>query len=485
MAYPVFARNWPGAARRLSVLALSLLLSACITLPAAKVEAPVAPAWVAPLPHAGAVSDLSQWWQAQGDALLVELIEAAQAVSPTLAQAAARIESARANQAAAGAALMPQLSAQVAAQRGVSQPGVPLATTLSGGLQASWELDVVGANRAVNRAALSQLEGTQAAWHDARVSVAAEVAQTLYSLRHCRAQWELLRQDADSRRQSARLTQLSTSAGFVAPGVNALAQASAAEGAARLAQQATACDLDLKALVALSTLEEPVLKKKLDLARVEQGNIATFSVASVPAQSITQRPDVFAAERDVAVAAAQVGAAQAQRWPRLTLQGSIGALRTTSYGVETNLDTWSFGPLALTLPVFDAGQRKANVAAAQAQYTQAVSVYKARVRYAVREVEDALRTLQGIGEREADVHAAAQGFASALAATRTRYEQGLASLMELEDARRQALSAQSAELALTLERQRAWVALYRAVGGGFTPGAAPPATDADTTAARS
>lgn len=446
---------------------LALGLSACITLPAAKVEAPVAPAWIAPLPHAGTVADLRQWWQAQGDPLLVELIEAAQAASPTVAQASARIASARANQTAAGAALAPQLSAQVAAQRGLSQPGVPIANTLSGGLQASWELDVVGANRAVNRAALSQLEGTQAAWHDARVSVAAEVAQSVYSLRHCQAQLALTRQDAASRQHTARLSQISTQAGLVAPGQNALAQASAADGAARASQQATACDLEFKALAALTAVDEPTLRQKWASPHAPSHQLATFSVARIPAQSVAQRPDVFAAERDVAVAAAQVGAAQAQRWPRLTLQGSIGALRSSSYGVDTNLDTWSFGPLALTLPVFDAGQRKANVEAAQAQYEQAVSVYKARVRYAVREVEDALRTLQGVAEREGDVSAAAQGFAIALAATQTRYDQGLASLLELEDARRQNLAAQSAQTALVLERQRAWVALYRAVGGGF------------------
>lgn len=449
--------------------ATAAALSGCalVTLPPAQVDPAPAAQWQAPLPHGGAVTDLSQWWRAQGDATLVEFIEAAQQVSPGVAQALARIEAARANQALAGSALLPQVSAQVAAQRGVSTPGVPVATTLTGGLQAGWELDLVGANRAVSKAALAQVQGSQALWHDARVSVAAEVAQVYYAQQHCQMQLALMRQDAASRAETARLVGISAQAGFVSAGDRALAQGAAADSAARVTQQASACEMNTKALVALTGFSEPEVKQKMAVAPVKPADGAAFSIASVPAQTVAQRPDVFAAERDVAVASAQVGAAKAQRLPRLTLAGSIGALRSTSYGVETNLDTWSFGPLALTLPIFDGGQRVANVAAAQANYTQAVTTYKARVRNAVREVEEALLTLQSTAQRQADVDTAAAGFTQSLQATQTRFQQGLASLMELEDARRQALAAQSAQAALDLERRRAWIALYRASGGGF------------------
>jgi outer membrane protein TolC len=200
----------------------------------------------------------------------------------------------------------------------------------------------------------------------------------------------------------------------------------------------------------------------------------------VPAQALTQRPDVFAAERDVVVASAQVGSAKAQRYPRLTLNGSIGALRYTSMGMETNLETWSFGPLALTLPLFDGGQRAANVVSAQANYTQAVATYRARVRQAVREVEEALVNLQSTDARRGDAEVSTKGYAESLDATQNRYSQGMASLVELEDARRTALAAESAQLALQLERKRAWVGLYRALGGGWEPSqnAAPAASAA-------
>jgi NodT family efflux transporter outer membrane factor (OMF) lipoprotein len=427
----------------------------------------VATQWQAPLSHLGAVSTLAQWWQQQGDPVLAELIDAAQAVSPSVAQALARVDAARATRAAANAALLPSLDASISASRGVSQPNMPLATTQTASLQAAWELDLVGANRAVSRAADAQVQGVQAQWHDARVSVAAEVANSYYSLSTCTQLLSVARADAASRQETARLADINATAGFTAPSTAALARASSADGSSRATQQAAACELDIKALVALTALPEPDLRKKLAPALMNPAQAAPFLIASVPAQTLTQRPDVFAAERDVIVASAQVGHAKAQRLPRLSLNGSIGALRSTSQGSTSTLDTWSFGPLTLSLPIFDGGQRAANVTSAEANYSQAVAVYRGKVRQAVREVEEALVNVQSADARKLDAEVSATGYAESLQATQSRYSQGLASLVELEDARRSSLAAQSAQLALALERNRAWVALYRALGGGF------------------
>lgn len=446
------------------------LLSGCAGfMPPTQVPMVVAPNWHAPLPHQGSVASLSDWWQRQGDPLLVELIGAAQAVSPSVAQALARIESTRANQAAANAALIPNVSAQASASRGVSQANAPLETTLQGGLQASWELDLVGANRAVSNAAQAQLEGSQAQWHDARVSVAAEVANLYYSLRSCKQQLSVNQRDAASRQQTARVTAVSAQAGFLAPAVAAMARASAADANSRLTQQTAACALDTKALVALSGMPEPLLEQKLALVLVLPAQLTMFSIASVPAQMVSQRPDVFAAERDVVLASAQVGSAKAQQWPRLSLNGSIGAMRVSTGPNTTSASTWSFGPLAVSLPLFDGGQRAANVQSAQASYQSVVVAYQGKVRHAVREVEEALVNLQSTQARAIDAHVATQAYAESMSATQHRFAQGLANLFELEDTRRSALAAESALLALHLERQRAWVALYRAVGGGFEP----------------
>ena len=460
----------PPTLRTLVPAATALALSACTSwMPPVQVDAAVPDAWHAPLPHQGSPEKMAQWWQQQGDALLVELIDAAQAASPTVSAALARVEGARAQQAAAFGALVPNVGAQVAASRGVAQPEYPVTELRQSGLQASWEIDLVGANRAVNRAARANVESSQAQWHDARVSVAAEVANLYYGLANCNQQLALAQRDSTSRQETARLTEITAKAGFVAPSMAAMARASAADGSSRVTQQAAQCEIMAKGLVALTAIPEPALKQKLALAPVKPAQGASISIASVPAQTIAQRPDIFSAERDVMVASAQVGAAVAQRLPRLTLTGNIAATRMRINGVDTDGTTWSFGPLAINLPLFDGGQRAAAVQSAEANYRAVVSAYRAKVRNAVREVEESLVTLRSTQDRAQDAKVSADGYAQTLTATQTRYSQGLASLMELEDARRNALASESALLSLDLERSRAWVALYRALGGGFEP----------------
>jgi outer membrane protein TolC len=176
---------------------------------------------------------------------------------------------------------------------------------------------------------------------------------------------------------------------------------------------------------------------------------------------------VYAAERDVAAASFDVGSAQAQRYPRLMLNGSIGTLNYTNAAGTTDLGTWSIGPISVSLPILDGGRRVANVEAAQARYTEAAAVYQGKVRQAVREVEDTLLTLASADARMADARSAAAGYAASFNATQARYKAGSASLPELEDARRIALAAQNALLQLELERTTTWVSLYRVLGGGW------------------
>ncbi len=471
-----FPLHWP-------TLGLSLLLAACASPAPPTAVAPVLPTqWQAPLPHNGTLTDLSQWWQQQGDPLLVELIDAAQRVSPGVSAARARIAQARATQVGAGASLGPSLDASASASRAPVQSGggvgggagstgfsanSPPATTLQAGLQAAWEIDLFGGHRANLDAAQARLDGAEAQWHDARVSVAAEVANQYLALRSCQRLLAVSEADATSRAETARLTELSTNAGFTAPANAALARASAADARSRATQQRGQCALDLKALVALTGLAEPDLKQKVTQALVESSDLAPVFIASVPLQTLSQRPDVFSAEREVVAASGDVGFAQTQRLPRLSLNGSIGVVGYRVAGVSVNADTWSIGPISLSVPLFDGGRAVANVAAAQARYDDAVLQYQGKVRQAVREVEEALVNLQSTDARSADAATASAGYRAAFTATEARYRAGLASLVELEDSRRTALAADTTRLTLQRERAAAWVALYRAVGGGW------------------
>ena len=457
----------------LGAVLAALCLSGCaLGLPPTQVPSQVSTQWHAPLPHQGQLVQMRDWWKAQQDPLLLDLLDAAQDASPSVAQAAARLQSARANQATAQAALVPRVDASLATSRGQTQPLTPVATTSSAGLQASWEIDLVGANHVASEAANAQVQSGQAQWHDARVAVAAELANSYFAWRGCTRLAQIAQRDAASRQETARLTELLLRAGLARAGDLALAQASAADGRSRQSQQTAQCDVALKGLVALTAWEEGVLRQRLAQPVPSAPDLPSFAVTALPAQTISQRPDVFAAERDVVVASAAVGSARAQQWPRLTLSGSIGGLRYSALGVDSDLTTWSLGPLALNLPIFDAGQRAANVDLAQANYTQSVVAYRAKVRNAVREVEEALVNLQSTQARSADAALALGGYSQAFELGTLRYRQGMASLLELEDARRLALAAESALATLQLDRQRAWVALYRAAGGGWDAQAA-------------
>lgn len=457
------------ALRSLAACAAALLLSACaVQRPPESVAAPTPPQWYAPLPHNGTLTDLTRWWQQFNDPLLMELIVAAQEASPTVTAAASRIEQARATRVAAGAALLPTLDAQASATRAKQPPvGIPTTTT-QGGLQAAWEIDVFGRNRDTARAAQARLQGAEAGWHEARVSVAAETANSYVTLRTCERQLIVASNDAKSRAETARLSDLSAKAGFTAPATAALARASAAEASARATQQKALCDIEVKALVALSGVPEPRIREKLAGRWAEPSQFALIQLDPIPARLLAQRPDVYSAEREVAAAAAEVGSARADMFPRLSLSGSIANVRSRAAGVSSDFDTWSIGPLALTLPIFDGGRRAANVDAAQARYQEAVAQYTARVRQAVREVEEALVLLDSARERSEDARAAVEGYRVSFQATEALYRGGLASLIELEDQRRAALAAETALVSLQRERIAAWIALYRAVGGGWT-----------------
>ncbi len=459
--------------------ALVMALAACANPPvtgSAKAVAPMladtaAPQWQAPLPHNGNLADMRQWWQRQGDPLLVALIDAAQSQSQTVAAARARITQSRANLQTSRAASGPTLDATASASRAqvASFPTTPPVNTLQVGLMAGWEIDLFGATRAASDAAAERLASSEAAWHDARVSVAAEVASQYILQRACSIQLALTRQDAASKAESARLTAVTTKAGFTASGQEALATASASDAANQVLVVAAQCDVMVKALVALTGLPESGLKQKLAETQKNQGQSAPVYVANLPAQTLGQRPDLYAAARDIAAASHDLAYVDAQRFPRLSLSGSIGALSVNAGAGSTEMTTWSIGPLALSVPLFDGGRRAANTEAAKARYDEAVAIYRSKVRQAVREVEEALVNLQATTDRSAPTQAAATAWRASLEAALARQKAGFASQGEVEEARRMALSAEVGRLGLQRDRLLAWVNLYRAVGGGWNP----------------
>ncbi len=429
--------------------------------------------WVAPLPHHGSSVELVNWWQRWNDPVLVELLAQAQRQNRSIAQSSARITQARAAYRAATSALLPSAAANASDNRSkggqgeLGATGNTLERSRSLSLDAAWELDVVGGTRRGREAAAQRALARESDWHDARVSIAAEVAATYVNLRACEVLLGGYRIDVASRAETAQLTKLKVNAGFEAPANAALTDASAAEARARLAQQQANCDLSIKSLAELTALDETQLRAKLMASTAKLPSPTGFAISVIPAAAISQRPDIASAERELMAASNDIGLAMADRFPRVSLTGSIGFSENSGSGYDTRGRTWSYGP-AISLPIFDMGRRAANVDGARARFEESIATYQGKTLRAVREVEEALVRLDSAERREKDANMALAGYQQFLTAAAARVREGAGSLTELEEARRAVVQAQGVAVGVTLDRLVGWINLYKAVGGGWS-----------------
>lgn len=472
----------PGLISYATLALLAASLVGCGLLPKVGPDyqpaAPIAPtAWqaVTPLPHNGDPAELADWWRQWDDPLLADLIAAVEADNVGLAQAWARIQQARNEMVTAGVAERPSLDASLNVSRATVAMAGPVLhqVTRQVGLMSNWEIDLFGGIARRQEATEASYAASRSRWHEARVSLAAETAQAFLQTRFLERRLQLAGADLASRRETARITRQLNVAGFQSNQIAALADAAAAESAASLTSLRADYDQQIKALVALSGIAEPELRSRLAARRGQFAQSARFRIDSLPAALLAQRPDIAAAERDVAAASAVIGQAESYRYPRLQLLGSLTPLRLTTDGSTISTTTWSIGA-GLEMPLINGGRIDANIDAAKAQYAAAAAQYRQKARDAVREVEQALVRLDAAGQREADLRQAAAGYQQAFSATRSRYLAGLAEPLELEEVSRLALAADTNLAAWQHEQAAAWVALYRAVGGGWQAGSSVP-----------
>jgi outer membrane protein TolC len=179
-------------------------------------------------------------------------------------------------------------AASVACWRARSVPEAPAASSAALGAQAVWEIDLFGGIAAGQRASAQRLRGAEAGWHEARVSLAADVGTAYVNLRGCEAQMQQAQADAASREATARLTSQSAAAGFTAPADAALVRASAAQARSQVRAQQAQCDTLIKALVELTDRPEPALRQQLaaHMARLPQA--AGLATLALPAQLLQQ-----------------------------------------------------------------------------------------------------------------------------------------------------------------------------------------------------
>jgi len=478
----------PGTRRRagpaLAWAAALLTLGGCALQPAyvpPEVQAPAA--WSANAPTSSAVAGqppvaTQAWWRALGDSAIDTLTEAALADSPTLAQATARMDEARASLGVSSAAHWPTVGASAGLTRAQGQNAAntgatALSTSASAGPRLSWEIDLFGRVKQSEAAAQSRLDARSADADSTRLALVADIAHSVLSLRACENARRVLVNDIASREKTLALTRLRLSTGFAAPVDEARATSGLAATRTSLALQDEQCTRLVNALVALSGQDARVVRQLIGTTAQAAAADPVFmptppaSTPDLPATVLAQHPSVVSAEREVAAAWAEVGVARANRLPRLDLAAVLTGQWIRAAGSSVDFTAWSFGP-SLSGTLFDGGAGAASVSAAEARYRRAVAGLQGTLRSTVQEVENALAAQASASARGSSTRDGVDAARTTLQASESQWTAGAISLFELEDSRRQLASAQDAEITARRDQTQAWVALVKATGGHLT-----------------
>jgi NodT family efflux transporter outer membrane factor (OMF) lipoprotein len=467
--------------KKLTPLALALTLAGCMSL-APKYERPAAP--VAPsfpeLPKSGgttlptatsqAPSSL-EWQRFFADARLRQLIELSLANNRDLRVAIGNIEQARAQYRITRADRVPTVSAIVSGNRQTTGEDAPIQSVYQAGFGVSnFELDLFGRVRNLSQAALAQFLATEEARKTTQISLIASVANTYLTMLADDELLAITQQTLKTREESDRLTRLRFENGVVSK-LELQQSASLVETArADLArfQRQRAQDANLLTLLVGQPIPEN-LAPGATLATTELPDLP----AGLPSDLLIARPDIRAAEQQLVAANANIGAARANYFPRISLTGSVGSASTELSGLfKSGSFGWTFAPQAV-LPIFDLGRVSAGVDAARAGRDIAVAQYEQSIQTAFREVADALAGQATYSEQLRAQRAVAIAEQDRFNLSDLRYRNGAASYLDLLDAQRSLFQAQQLAVQANLARLQNQVTLYRVLGGGWIEPASP------------
>ncbi|MDR1968342.1 MAG: efflux transporter outer membrane subunit [Burkholderiaceae bacterium] len=475
---------------------IAAALSACsLTPPYQRPDAPVAPAWPAGAeagPADGVAAAELPWQQFVHDESLRALIELALQHTRDLRVAVLNIEQARAQYQIRRADQFPAAGLSGAGTRSAPNPyqvfgQPPVASTYSVGIGVSgWELDFFGRVAALKEVALATYLATEEARRATQISLIASVAGTWLQLKTDTELLALAERTLVTRQQSLQLTRLRYERG--ASSALDMRQAESLTAAAQAAQaqqlRLRAQDINLLALLVGQPVPDalidplPVVASTVpvDLAQPPVADITppaelpafTDVPAGLPSDLLLRRPDIRAAEQQLIAANANIGAARANFFPRITLTGSLGRVSADLDGLfgSGGSRAWSFGP-SITLPLFDAGRNQATLEAAQAGRDIAVAQYDKAVQTAFREVADALAGRATLGEQLTALQAQASAERDRLRLADLRYRNGIASFLDLLDAQRSLFAVEQALAQARLAERSNQVQLYKALGGGW------------------
>lgn len=473
-----FARPVP---RRLTLAAVAAaaLLAGCSMIPTyERPAAPVAEQW--PGVSAAVTGEATTpaadlpWQDFVGDASLRELITLALANNRDLRVAILNIEQVRAAYQIRRADQFPTLNLAVTGQRQPKGDGSDgISSTYTAGLaMASWEIDLFGRVASLKESALAQYMASEEARKAAQTSLIATVANTWLSLQTNDELLALTERTMVTREDSLRLTKLRLDNGASSALDFRQAESLTAAARASLAQQRRLRALDVNALTLL--VGQP-LPDALIATRAAPAAPAFRDVpAGLPSDLLTRRPDIRQAEQQLISVNANIGAARAAFFPRISLTASAGTASNELSGLfKTGSWGWTLAPQML-LPIFDAGRNKANLSSANVGRDIAVAQYEKAIQTAFREVADALAGRSTLNEQVQAQQVQADAEADRFRLADLRYRNGVASYLELLDAQRSLFAVQQAVAQTRLAYLQNQVTLYKALGGGATETASQP-----------
>jgi NodT family efflux transporter outer membrane factor (OMF) lipoprotein len=464
--------------------AVAALVAGCAvgphyTAPDSRALAPASYAVADPAFAATPASD--RWWTVFSDPVLDELIDRALAGNPDLATAEARVQQARAAARVAGAALYPaaNFDAQVSRDK-LSPNGENLAlipftpkttefTDYRVGFDASWEIDLAGRTRRGVEAAVARLGSSAESRNDARLVVAAEVADQYVAYRAAAQRLELARRTLASLDETLRLVALEARAGLASDLDLRRAEAERLDAAGAVPPLEAAARSAEFQLVALTGEAQQSVAQRLGPSR-DVPAVPASTAVGLPAELLRRRPDVRRAERDLAAATADVGGAVAAQFPRLSLVGDFGwdSVRSGELA-EAASRYWNLVP-QLTLPLFAGGRLRGQVEEAKSARDAALGSYRATVLRALADTETALVRYATERRREATLAAAAASLDSSAALERRRFVAGDSSMIDVLAAERLAFQAADQRAASAGQLAQDYVALGKALGGGWQTG---------------
>ncbi|CAM5779516.1 efflux transporter outer membrane subunit [Ottowia pentelensis] len=504
MTTPMTRMTRPGLRTGLGALTLAVLAGCSLVPPYERPAAPVASAWPASAgasaEGATAAADLP-WQDFVHDAQLRELIALAIDNNRDLRVAVQNIEQARAQYQIRRADQFPTIGVSASASRSAPNPAggnapsvASSASIMVGG--ASWELDFFGRVAALKDVALADYLATEEARKAAQISLVATVASSWLQLKTDTELLLLAERTLGTRQQSLGLTKLRFDHGAASALDLRLAESLTASAQATRAQQQRlrAQDVNLLTLLVGQPLPERLIPPLPPVATPAApsdpsqptpavqppAELPTFTAvpAGLPSDLLLRRPDVRAAEQQLIGANANIGAARANFFPRISLTGSLGRTSSDLDGLfgSGGSKAWSFGP-SLLLPIFDMGRNQAGLDAAKAGREIAVAQYEKAIQSAFREVADALAGRATLADQLTALQAQATAERERFGLADLLYRNGVASSLDLLDAQRSLFATEQALAQVRLAQRVNEVQLYKALGGGWSE-PAPAATAA-------